>query len=137
MKITICGSMTLAQKMLDAERELQNRGHQVILPEFTTEYAALENAETRHKESARNKVKYDLIRQYYHQIAESDAVLVVNGERHRIPNYIGGNSFLEMGFAYVLRKGIYLLNPIPEMIYTDEIMTMQPIVINGNYDLIT
>ncbi|MEK6846423.1 MAG: hypothetical protein AABY26_06700 [Nanoarchaeota archaeon] len=136
MKIVICGSMTLAQKMLEAERELQTRGHKVILPEFVREYAVLENAEERHTESAKNKIQYDLIRQYYHQIAESDAVLVVNHERHGISNYIGGNSFLEMGFAHVLRRGIYLLNPIPEMLYTDEIKAMQPIVINEDYDLI-
>ncbi|MBI4981402.1 hypothetical protein HZC30_07670 [Candidatus Woesearchaeota archaeon] len=136
MKIAICGSMTLAQKMLEAERELRARGHKVILPEFVQEYAALENAEERHSESARNKVQSDLIRRYYQKIMESDAVLVVNGERHGIQNYIGGNAFLEMGFAHVLVKGIYLLNPVPEMIYTDEIKAMQPIVINGDYDLV-
>ena len=135
MKIVICGSMTLAQKMLDAERELQSRGHKIILPEFVKEYAALENAEQRHSESAKNKVRYDLIRGYFQEIKKSDAVLIVNSERHGIQNYIGGNSFLEMGFAHVLRKGICLLNPVPEMLYTDEIRAMQPIVINGDYDL--
>lgn len=136
MKIAICGSMTLAQKMLEAEKELQTRGHKIILPEFVQEYAAMGKDAERHNESVKNKVQSDLIRKYFHKISDSDAILVINGERHRIQNYIGGNSFLEMGFAYVLRKGIYLLNPIPEMPYTDEINAMQPIVINGNYDLI-
>ncbi len=136
MKIAICGSMTLAQKMLGAERELRTRGHKVILPEFVKEYATMENSADRHSESAKNKVQHDLIRQYYHKIADSDAVLVLNEERHGIKNYIGGNSFLEMGFAHVLMKEIYLLNPIPEMFYADEIRAMQPVVINGNYDLI-
>jgi predicted RNA-binding protein with PUA domain len=136
MKIVICGSMTLAQKMLEAERELQSRGHQIILPEFVREYAVLENAEDRHSESAKNKVKYGLIRQYFEKIRESDAVLVLNEERHGIPDYIGGNSFLEMGFAHVLVKEIYLLNPIPKMSYTDEIRAMRPIVINRDYNLI-
>jgi len=41
-----------------------------------------------------------------------------------------------MGFAYVLEKGIYLLNPIPDIGYRDEIVAMQPTVINGDLDLI-
>jgi len=37
-----------------------------------------------------------------------------------------------MSFAYILKKKIYLLNPIPDMIYTDEIIAMHPIVLNGD-----
>ena len=49
-----------------------------------------------------------------------------------IPNYIGGNTFLEMGFAHVLNKKVFLLNNIPAMPYDDEIKDMQPIVLNGD-----
>jgi len=57
--------------------------------------------------------------------------LVANYNKREIQNYIGGNSFLEMGFAHILRKKIFLLNEIPEMIYSDEIKAMQPIILNG------
>ena len=128
--------MTLAQKMEDAEKELRARGHEIFLPEFTRDYAQMSHPEERHRESASNKIKYNLIKQYFDKINKSDAIFVINEERHGITNYIGGNSFLEMGFAYVLGKKIFLQNPIPNMLYADEIITMQPIVINGNYDLI-
>jgi predicted RNA-binding protein with PUA domain len=56
----------------------------------------------------------------------------VNIDKGGFSNYIGGNAFLEMGFAHILNKKIFLLNEIPEMIYTDEILAMQPIVLNGD-----
>lgn len=37
-----------------------------------------------------------------------------------------------MGFAYVLKKKIFLLNPIPELSYSDEIKAMKPIVLDGD-----
>ena len=58
--------------------------------------------------------------------------MVVNVNKKGILNYIGGNSFLEMGFAHILNKPIFILNEIPEMIYTDEILAMQPVVLNGD-----
>jgi len=47
-------------------------------------------------------------RRYYEIIKECDAILVLNLEKNKIKNYIGGNTFLEMGFAHVLNKKIYL-----------------------------
>lgn len=41
-----------------------------------------------------------------------------------------------MGFAHVLGKKIYLLNPIPEMEYTSEILFMEPAVLNGDLERI-
>ena len=137
MKIIVGGSITLADKMLEAEAQLKKDGHQVTLPLFTDKYAQLESRREMHQESVENKVKHDLIRGYYSQIAEGDAFLVINtGRHHGIANYIGGNTFLEMGFAYILRKPIYLTNSIPEMIYSEEIRAMQPIVIDGDYSKI-
>lgn len=67
----------------------------------------------------------------------ADALLVMNIERHDIPNYIGGNTFLEMGFAHVLHQKFFLLNPIPYIkFYQSEIEAMNPIIINGNFLLI-
>ena len=52
-----------------------------------------------------------------------------NYDKHGIKNYIGGNAFLEMGFAHVLgiKKFIYL-NPIRKMPYYEtEIVAMRPL----------
>jgi len=85
-----------------------------------------------HNESVKNKIKNDLIRDYYHKIKDGDAVLVINNDLNSIKNYIGGNSFLEMAFAHVFYKKVYTMNPIPKMIYTDELIAIQPIVLNGD-----
>lgn len=132
MKIVICGSMRLSKKMLKIKEELTKLGHFVIVPRHTEEYALLNTSDHMHNESVKNKINHDLIRQYFNEIEKNDAVLVVNDLLKNIPNYIGGNSFLEMGFAHVLNKKVYLLNPIPEMSYSDEIVAMQPIILNGD-----
>ncbi|KKT04140.1 MAG: hypothetical protein UV82_C0011G0068 [Candidatus Magasanikbacteria bacterium GW2011_GWD2_43_18] len=42
-----------------------------------------------------------------------------------------------MGFAYILKKPLYLLNPIPDMpYYKTEIQAMKPIVLNGDFEKI-
>lgn len=136
MKIAVCGSMTVSKKMVAVETELVKLGHSVVLPEFTKEYAKLESTDKMHSESAKNKINYDLIRKYFDKIKEVDAILIINEARHNIENYIGGNSFLEAGFAHILNKKIFLLNPLPNMGYTDELVAMKPVVINGNFSKI-
>ncbi len=39
---------------------------------------------------------------------------------------------MELGFAYVNDKKIFLLNPIPDLPYKEEIEAVQPIVLNGD-----
>ena len=136
MKIVICGSMRLSKKMLQLKEELTNLGHFVVIPKHTEEYAALNTPDHMHNESVKNKINHDLIRQYFGEIEKNDAVLIVNDTLNDTPNYIGGNSFLEIGFAHVLNKNIYLFNPIPEMSYSDEIIAMQPIILDGDLKLI-
>jgi hypothetical protein len=41
-----------------------------------------------------------------------------------------------MAFACVLNKPIYLLNPIPDISYTVEIEAMEPIILNGELDMV-
>ena len=136
MKIAVCGSMTVSKKMIEVETKLVKLGHSVVLPEFTKEYAKLESADKMHSESAKNKINYDLIRKYFDKIKEVDAILIINETKNNTENYIGGNSFLEAGFAHILNKTIFLLNPLPDMSYTDELVAMKPIVINSDFSKI-
>lgn len=128
--------MTASKEMLEIEKKLQALSHEVVLPSFTCDYAALEGIEEMHLESAQNKIKHDLIRGYYEKIKDGDAILVINIERRGVKGYIGGNSFLEMGFAHIFSKPIYLLEDIPDVNYRDEIETMRPIIIYGDLSLI-
>lgn len=132
MKIAICGSMNLSSEMLKAKNDLEKMGHVVLVPVHVEKYAELGISDNETNDSVKNKIQQDLIRDYYNKIEENDALLVVNETLRGIDNYIGGNSFLEIGFAHVLDKKIFLLNPIPEIGYKDEIVAMQPIILKGD-----
>ena len=136
MKITICGSMTCSKKMAEIEEKLLKQEHTVVLPPHTKEYTEFGSLEKMHNESAKNKIKEDLIRDYYNKIKDSDAILVVNEKRYDIDNYIGGNSFLEMGFAFVSGKKIFTINSLPEDDKHDELISMNPVSINNDLRLI-
>ena len=67
----------------------------------------------------------------------SDAILVLNIDKKGIKNYIGGNTFLEMGKAFDKGIPIFLLNNIPEKImYREELIAMQPIVVGTDWDFL-
>jgi hypothetical protein len=86
----------------------------------------------RQEEKAEDKLEHDVIRRYYGEIADADAVLVVNPEKREVQGYIGGNTLIEMAFAHVLRKPLFVLYPLPNMPYTAEMLAMQPTVLNGD-----
>lgn len=75
----------------------------------------------------------DAIREFWNAMQGGDAVLVLNLDKHGIKNYIGGNTLMEIGFAHVLKKKIFLYNPIPDIqFYKSEIEAVQPVIINGD-----
>lgn len=73
--------MTASKEVVETEKKLKELGHEIVLPEFTHEYAAMDTIDKMHTESARNKVEYDLIRGYFEKIKNSDAVLIANVEK--------------------------------------------------------
>jgi hypothetical protein len=138
MKIAIIGSLDFTDKIKETANKLTERGHDVIIP--VTSEMILTNRVTleqilKEKESGeiyKRMIRQNTLAYFYGKIKEVDAVLVLNFDKRGIKNYIGGNVFLEMGFANILGKRIFLLNDVPEIFYRDEIKAMQPIVINGN-----
>ena len=143
MKVVICGSIEITPKIKKNSDELIGMGHKTEIPltsqriikgELTME--EFKNEKKKRGDGAFRKIKDDVIKRYYHLIADADAVLILNVDKNGVENYIGGNTFLEMAFAHVLDKKIYLYNEIPEMSYTDEIIAMQPIIINQDLNRI-
>jgi hypothetical protein len=147
MKITLCGSMKLAKLMEDTKKRLEERGHTVKMPEllmkdkdgkpmsirdYWEKYGGKEFA---HGHELWNK-KSEAIWSHFKRVEWCDAILVLNEQKDDVTNYIGGNTLIEMGVAFYLKKPIYLLNPIPEVSYKEEILGMKPVVLNGNLDSI-
>lgn len=131
MKITLCGSVQFVSQFHSVAQRLSQMGYDPLIPDKLGEDSPGGRG---HDEAVRQKVEFDLIRVHWSKIVESDAILVLNYDKAGIRNYVGGNSFLEMGFAHVLGKKIFLLNPIPEMMYTAEMKAMHPVVLNGQLD---
>lgn len=124
--------MQYAERAKEVQDWYAAKGYQAFPSSFNAAYLGLSDEE---KEvlKLRHKYEHDAIREHWATIEKSDAILVLNYEKSGIPGYIGGNSFLEMGFAYIQRKPIFLLNPIPEMpYYKTEIIAMKPTVIDGD-----
>ncbi len=116
MKIAICGSMSFCKEMKDVGDTLETMGHSISLPQNIHAYID----GTIDIENKVEKQTLDVIKKYFEEIKNSDAILVVNIDKKGI----------EMAFAHVLEKKVYLWNPIPTMGYSDEIEAMKPIVLN-------
>ncbi len=134
MKIVICGSIKFYQDMLNVKKELEKLGHKVLMPVKAkgVDYWSKDN-----KARVEAKKKFEFIGEHLDKIEHGDAVLIVNITKKDIKNYIGANTFMEMGFAYYQKKKIYTLNPLPNQPYIiDELLTFDPVILNSRLDKI-
>ena len=121
--------MSLRHRLPAVCELLEAAGHRVLTPVDTREFDYEGADDEQRAELKRDK---DLIRTHYEKIRESDAILVLNEDLPGRPNYIGGNSFLEMGFAHILRIPIYLMQEVPNSPYRSEMLAMDAVVIAGD-----
>jgi hypothetical protein len=132
MNIGVAGSMQFTEQMIDMCQRLEKLGHTTFMSKFGAYYVG-KTDEQIESLKLEHKYNFDAIREFWKPMQSADALLVLNYDKHSIKNYIGGNAFLEMGFAHILNQPIYLLNPIPDMpYYGTEIIAMRPIVIDGD-----
>ncbi|MBU1975147.1 MAG: hypothetical protein KKG59_01950 [Nanoarchaeota archaeon] len=136
MKITVCGSVKFADKLVEIHRKLENLGHEPKMHADMFRIAdgtAKELIEGISLNHAEIKRKHNFIKLWHGLIVSSDAVLICNFDKKGIANYVGGNTLMEIGFAHVNNKKVFLLNPIPtEVSYSDEIEAMTDMVISGD-----
>ncbi len=132
MIITLCYSMQFADEAEKVKEELEALGHQASVSKCNHQYLG-KSDEEQEKLKLEQKYEHDAILEHGDLIQQSEAVLVLNYDKHGVANYIGGNVLLEMGLAYFLGKKIYLLNPIPKMPYYEtEIIALKPIILDGD-----
>lgn len=133
MIITICGSMQFHKEMVDTKRMLETLGHKVFVPKGIEQNIPIEARKDLTEEEIINaKIEYDFIKDHFKLIMLSEAILILNFNKKGIENYVGGNTFLEMGYAFGNNKKIYFWNPVPKMDYATEMHAMQPKVIDGD-----
>lgn len=136
MKIYVLGSTSFMREMVQAKNDLITLGVEGwIHPDYEAfvrgeKLSIVDKAKTEH---AAVKRENNYLKVHYQHIIESDAIVIVNGKKNDIDNYIGGNVLIEMGQAYVNNKKIFLYNDIPtELPYTAEIECMDPICLRGD-----
>lgn len=125
--ITLCGSMKVIDKIIEVGKSLKELGFDIRLPSLneTSDYSKMSRIE----KAAHKK---EMITRHLARIKESDAILVVNEPLKGIDGYIGSNTFLEMGFAFALRKKIFILNKVPDQGNVEEILGLEPVELAGD-----
>ncbi len=123
--------MKLKEKMYEIEGQLRDLGFGVLLPNIT-KTKNYENMTEIEQYAFKNRMIVD----HFNKIKEGDAVLILNDRLKDIDNYIGANSFLEIGFAFSFGKKIFILNNLPQQPNTVEIGGMMPICLNGDLNKI-
>ena len=135
MKIFVCCSKSFYDKVIPIKEYLEIKGHEITLPNSHDdpgkEHRIMKESSDEHR-----TFKGEMIRLQGKKVSSVDAVLVLNYNKNGIENYIGGATFLEMFKAFELNKKLFLINPIPNGILRDEILGFNPIVINGDLELI-
>ena len=132
MTITICGSMQFHEEMARVRSQLVDRGFTVHVPGELDNLSKNESYMDNDEDRITAKIEYDFIREHFRKIESADVILVLNYDKKNIKGYIGGNTFLEMGYAFGLGKKIFLLYSVPEMDYKTEMHAIQPIVLDGD-----
>lgn len=149
MKITICGSIGFYKEMEEARDELVKLGYEVKIPElaleapeqfggdkkiyfgkFIEDNGGIDAFPAGHEIWS---LKEGAIRDHYEKIDWADAILVINEEKRGIPGYVGGNTLIEIGVAFYLKKAIYIMNTVSSKLsYKQEILGMKPIMLHGD-----
>lgn len=138
LNLAICASASFYKEVIEFSYKLEDLGINVILPKTA---AKMKNE---HRENDEAKTDWSvvpagyhgkalLIREHFEEIAQSDAILVMNYEKHGKANYIGPNVLMEMAVSFYLNKPIYVLNDKPEdSPLLDEILGLEPVFLKGD-----
>lgn len=136
--ITICSSANFYRQAVDIQNELEEAGFKILIPATAEKMKQSGDYDVSHyktwfEDDNDYHNKTALMRQHFDEVARGDAILVLNYEKHGVPNYIGGNVLMEMALAFHLKKPIFILNEIPEeSAFLEEIIGLGPIMLRGN-----
>ena len=141
MKITICNSVHFWKEAMAAQKRLETIGHEALTHPMEIEFEGkmLPVIEYYRMRKAQWNAKIEdlkewAMREHFTKIKASDAILVLNYDKEGKKNYIGGNTFLEMGLAFALDKKIFMLNDVSEDIpYAEEIKGMRPVIVKEDF----
>lgn len=130
-KVVICGSMKFYEQMLECQKFLHKNEIESVVPKEENQMVNC------YDEEAFIKFKRSVSRNYLKKIREKDtiAILVYNGEKNGVANYIGANTLVEIAMAFTWNRKIYLINDIYEPL-ADELLAWRCVCLKGNLNKI-
>lgn len=138
--ITICSSANFYRQSVDIQSQLEKLGYKAIIPATAERMKQTGDYKVSHHKTwfgneRDYRKKTALMRGHFDKVEKSDAILVLNYEKHGVDNYIGGNVLMEMALAFHLKKPIFILNEIPsKSAFLEEIIGLDPIVLHGKVE---
>ncbi len=139
MKIMIICSTMFYDKVKPIKEKLEQEGYSLLLPNGYDGNEVEENYDDMTHEEYVEFFK----KMYYEskdKISKVDAVLVLNYSKTKngveYKNYVGASTFLEMYEAFMQNKKIFMLYGYPDSMLYDEVKGFNPIILNGDLDLI-
>ncbi len=126
-RVVICGSMSFFGAMVEKRRLLSNAGIAALTPEPDDRAIASLSEEQYQQTKRRASMRH--IRRIRDK--KTFGVLVLNCDKHGIPDYIGANSFAEIAIAMAHYKRVYLYQGIPDF-YKDELAAWGVICLDGS-----
>ena len=129
--LIICGSMKFYEIMKSVQKELAEIGIYTVIPK---DEASLPNNIT---EEEFSEFKRKVSQNYLDIIRRKGtfAILVLNEQKNDIENYIGANTFVEIGMAFTWRRKIFIYNDIYQP-YSDELIAWKCVPIKKNLGII-
>ena len=126
-RIVICGSMTFYTQMIAQNRILAQQGIPSIIPDADVDPNLVSTVD------AAQEAKRRLSMRHIRRIRDTDTygVLIINCDKHGIPNYIGPNTFAEVAVAVAHYKQVFLYQGIPDF-YRDELTAWQSVPLYGD-----
>ena len=124
--------MAFYKELVDIERLLGEMGFAVKIPISAQVMKEKQDFEVSHfKDAFTHGEKSEFIHKNFQEIASSDAILVVNGEKNGIKGYIGANVLMEIGIAFYFKKRIYIWNNVEQNApYREELIAFDALFIN-------
>lgn len=138
--VTICSSSSFYKQANELQDELEALGFEVLVPNMATAMKLENNYERKFfqpwlTDPTAYGVKADLIHGHFDKVAKADSVLILNGEKRGVKNYIGGNVLMEMGLAFHLGIPIFIFYDVPEeSSFIEEIRGMLPTLLKGDIE---
>lgn len=121
--ITICGSLSFYDEMIEIRAKLMELGIISELPELYE--AGIEKVDG---EVLVESIEYNkYICSHLAKIKDSSGILIANYAKNCIDGYVGANTLVEAAFAYALNKRIYLFNAMGKQSSRDVMLGMLPV----------